>query len=226
MSCNAKRLAMASMLAGLFLTVGAGSASALSTRYFSELLTSDQAFALPSDTRVTLDTSTDHSLLQIVLDGTYEAGLGLGDGYLSGTGDSVVYVHRFTPTATVDSIQNVWLAVGVLDDQFLDRAETAEIRLDGSSWKSGQATINLFSGDVTAYFSDNDGELTVAVVSRTGDFDVTSSLFGVEYSIDSAVSARGDIVGVPEPGAAILFCAGLLLVGGGIRRGRFEVAVG
>jgi len=214
------------MLAGVLVMAGAGSAAALSTRYFSELLTSDQALALPGDTRVTLDTSADHSLLQIVLDGTYEAGLGLGDGYLSGTGDSVVYVHRFTPMSTVVSIQNVWLAVGVLDDQFLDRAETAEIRLDGSSWKSGRATINLFSGDVTAYFSDNDGELTVAVVSRLGDFDVTSSLFSIEYATDSAVSARGDIVGVPEPGAAILFCAGLLLVGRGARRSRSEVAVG
>jgi hypothetical protein len=192
----------------------AGSAAATSTRYFAELLTSQQTRILPSNVRATIDTSADSGFRDILLGGNIEAGAGLGDGYVSGTGDYIMYQHRFTPSADVASIVKATLAVGVLDDQFCDSGEKVEIRLDGDIWKTGIATINLLAGNVTAYLgTDDDGSLTVAVISRAGDFVVMKSLLVVEY-------LSPDVVAVPEPGAALLFAAGMFVVARSTRRNR------
>ena len=85
-------------------------------------------------------------------------------------------------------------------------------------WAQGQATLNVFGGAVSGYLKDN--ALTVSINSAaaeswlrgTGDFQVVSSLFVANYASEMPGAKT------PEPGAALLFGLGALLVRRRLRR--------
>jgi len=114
-------------------------------------------------------------------------------------GNRLEYMHVFDPTPDSSSVLRAWLAIQVIDDQLLDPPETVRVELDGSFWQTGQATLNLVFGEITALgLITTDGDtVDVSVSSPTGDFRVVASALRVEF------------VTVPEP-------AGTLLVGLGL----------
>ena len=208
-------------LASLTLLLFAAPAFA-GTMYFGEVLTASE-MSLASNVRATLDAAVVSSSLDILLNGDVTAGAGLGSGYLSGTGDFITYAHQFSPVAAWESVTSATLIIGALDDEWFDGREKIRIELNDDFWQSGSATFNLFHGDVTAYFSNNETELQVAVISRRGDSLVPFSAMIWEYETAAGPSTGTGDPGngarpVPEPTALALFGIGLIVVRQASRR--------
>jgi hypothetical protein len=191
----------------------AATASAGPIHYYGELLTSEAAVGLPGDVRAQLDTMLTGDPADLLLDGSVSAGDGIGSGYVS-DGGSVTYTHRFSPSAQVESVVRAALSVVTFDDSLFDAREAVAITLDDAFWAQGGATFQVFGGTVQAAVFDQDGEAVVTVRSLRGDVQVVASLFEVVYTAVDATGGGGTGVGaVPEPGAALLFCAGIGVIG-------------
>ncbi len=196
----------------------AGSASAVTTHLYGELLTSNQSWLVPGNMRARVDAAFEVDPFDIVVSGSITRGAGLGNGYLA-KGDVLRYTHSFVPSADVASIVGFCLEVGVMDDHFGDRrTEAVEIAINDAFWRGGRATARIFGGSVAELALDNNGQFEVAITATKGDLVVPFSLFKAVYRSDE--DGR-DVVVVPEPGAMALFCAGVLVVGSrGRRSGR------
>jgi len=187
---------------------------------FAELLTSDQS-VLGANYRATLEAGDfSGDAADIMLDGDVTAGAGIGDGYVAGLGEYVMFTHTFTPSAAYTAVTGAHLVVALRDDAFLDGRESASIELGGDSWKRGSASwISLFGGNVSAYFVNNEDELSVAVIGRRGDFIVDSSLLVWKFATDSGGPSAGTgAQPVPEPTGLALFCVGAVVLRRATRR--------
>jgi hypothetical protein len=178
----------------------AQAASAVS--FYAEILTNDNFPAFP-DIRASATLSVDFDPLAFDWTGM-SAGpnSGLGAGLVS-PGSSLTYTHVFDPTPDAASVLSASLVISVVDDQVLDPPETASIELDGSFWQTGQATVNLFFGDITALglITLEGDTFEVEVSSVAGDFQVLASALKVKFAE------------VPEPGTLLLAGLGAVLLG-------------
>lgn len=182
--------------AALGLALSASAASAAS--FYAEILTSSE-FPVFSDIRADVTLSVDFDPLAFDWTGM-ASGPGLGSALVSET-QPKDYTHTFDPTPDSLSVLRAWLFVSVVDDQLFDPPETASIELDGSFWQTGQATLNLIFGEITALgLITTDGDtIDVEVSSDAGDFNLLASALKVEFTP------------VPEPGTALLLGVGLAL---------------
>jgi hypothetical protein len=192
------------------------------TMYFGEVLTASE-FWPAGNVRATLDAGiVSKDPLNILFDGEITKNAGLGSGYLSGTGDSVTYTHRFTPALAWENVTSATLTIATKDDQLFSRRdgpESVEIQLNDSFWASGGAAgFQIFGGNVTALFSNNDDQLKVSVISRGGDSNVLFSAMSWKYETAGGPSAGTGAQPVPEPTALALFGIGTLIVRQASRR--------
>ena len=151
-------------------------------------------------------------------------------GYV-GAGQSISYTHNFAPaldpTIEIYSIDSVVLSIGAFDDSHCRRlsgclrdwfreGELASIELDGALWQTGQATAQVFFGDVTAYADMliTEGELEVVVRSEHGDFVVAWSHMQTSYTWKPAGGGggAGGTSPMPEPSAALVFAVGAVVM--------------
>ena len=141
-------------------------------------------------------------------------------------GESTNYTHSFGPSDTATGILSSQLSV--LTSGSSASGSFAEITLDDTFWVSRAMSFEVLGGQVDATLFQSDGELLVNVTATGSDLDLVWSMFRVNYEIDAVKLAQGDTIistdggeisqAIPEPGAATLFGAGMLIVGSAIRR--------
>jgi hypothetical protein len=178
--------------------------------FYGELKTARQ-FPILSDVTITATLDVDFNPLDLDFDADWSAG-GLGNGYVNGT--PKIYTHTFDPGTSPVDVQSAWLYVSVIDDlsPLPDLAkETAVVQIGQDVLDSGQASLNILGGNVTAYIDSAGDTLTVTVRASRGDFWLTASALKVVY--DAPARPGGASPAVPEPGAALAFGVGMLLVG-------------
>jgi hypothetical protein len=189
-----------SLLAALgVVLLGVQPARAIS--FYAEILTNDNFLIFP-DTSASATVTVDFDPLTFDWTGTTTGpNTGLGAGLVTGS-TPLQYSHLFDPTPDSAAVLQAWLVISVADEQLLDPPETASIELDGSFWQTGQATLNLFFGDITALgLITMDGDtLDIEVSSVTGDFQVLASALKVKFSE------------VPEPATLLLVALGTALL--------------
>jgi hypothetical protein len=154
--------------------------------------------------------------------------------------DGVVsYQHIFDPGPgltldDVDSVESVWLYVGVVqwtcgsaggcaEDLLFDadQVETAALDLTGVSWSAGRATVQILWGDITAEadLEANAGILNVTVTASDGALAVLGSKMVTTYTWGSTGgTGSGGVNAIPEPSAALVFAFGALIMTRGARR--------
>lgn len=195
------RLSRTSMLAAVAAALlGAQSAQAVS--FYAELLTNDRFLFLP-DTTARATVTVDLDPLGFDWSGhTTGPNTGLGTGIVA-PGAPLEYTHVFDPTPDSATVLSAWLLIAVADDQlFPDGPEIATVQIQGSLWKTGQATVNLLLGNITALgLVTLDGDtLDIRVSSSEGDFQVLASALKVTFAE------------VPEPATLMLVALGAALL--------------
>ena len=195
------RLSRTSVLAAVAAALlGAQSAQAVS--FYAEILTNDGFVFLP-DTTARGTVTVDFDPFGFDWNGqTSGPNSGLGAGLVT-PGAPLEYTHVFDPTPDSASVLSAWLLIVVADDQlFPDGPEVASVQLQGSLWQTGQATLNLLLGNITALgLVTLDGDtLDVRISSSAGDFQVLASALKVKFSE------------VPEPGTLMLVALGAALL--------------
>ena len=154
----------------------------------------------------------------------------LNDGYVTES-TPLVFTHVFHPSDDVASIESVWIAVVVTDDlrcssfsgcasDLIWQPETAVVSLDDVDWRDGQATFNIFWGEITAEANLQavDDFLVVAVKSSGGDFVVNRSTMLVNYTVEGGGGSSTPSNAMPEPSAALVFVVGGVTLSRGLRR--------
>ena len=141
----------------------AGAASATPT-HFAEMLTAANPWDIFSDQRITAEADLRIGLFELAVTGSHESGAGLGPSHVSNN-RPLTYTHRFTPSDASATVVRASLAVMLIDDRFCDGPEWAEIGIDGNFWNSGEATLDLLRGNVTAYLTRANDSFDVVVSS-------------------------------------------------------------
>lgn len=214
--------AMAVISVGLLLT----SVASASMHYFAEMLTSDLMAAAPNY-QITLNVDLDdYGNFSEIVSNVATPGAGLGSSTVS-EGGSFSYIHTFgaadTATGIIDSQLNVLTAGSDSAGAY------SEITLDDNFWVNQAMSFEVLGGQVNASLFTSDGEVLVNVSAHGSDLDLVWSSFHVNYEVDPLRLAQGQTVissggggdisaAIPEPGAATLFGAGILIVGTAIRR--------
>jgi len=168
--------------------------------FYAEILTSSE-FPVFSDITASATLTVDFSPLDFDWTGMTSSP-GLGSQVIT-TAAPLAYTHTFDPTPDSAAVLRAWLLITVADDQlFPDGPEVASVELQGSLFKTGQATLNLFLGDITALglVTIEGDTLDVKVSSSLGDFQVLASALKVEFSA------------VPEPATLLMVGAGAALL--------------
>lgn len=210
----------ASLVAALLL---ASSTANASMHYYRQMLTSDLmsgAADYSLELRADLDQAGN---LAAVVSNTMTAGAGLGTGSVL-DGSALSYVHSF---GAVDAAARI--ASGHLSVLTASTSESGssyvEITLDDSFWLDRSISFSVLGGQIDAVLFEGDGELLVSITAHGSAMDLMWSMFRVNYEMndDPIVEASGSMAGeistaIPEPGAATLFAAGMLVVGTAIRR--------
>jgi len=222
---NIARLRLTHLFAAAVLVLFAAPAFA-GTMLFAEVLTSQESMFLPQNVRATLEAGyIDGDPNDIMIQGSVTPGAGIGSGLLSSPGDYVLYTHRFTPSTAYTAVTSAHLFVGVRDDawstrdfgDWMDHSESVDIALNGDMWQGGSAWLSLFNGEVTALFSNQEDELTVAVIAREDSTIVDFS--GVIWTYETDDNVRpGGAQAVPEPTGLALFCVGAVVLRRATRR--------
>ena len=214
--------------AGLFL---ASTASA-SMHYFAELLTSDLMTSAPNYQMIVESDLDNYGYVTEVINQTSTADAGLGDASIS-AGGSMSYTHSFGPADRATGILGAQLSVMTSGSSSADAF--TEITLNDSFWLNQAMSFQVLGGQIDASILTSDGNLLVNVTATGSDLDLTWSLLRVNYEVDATRLAEGQTViatgagsggdisaAIPEPGAATLFGAGILIVGSAIRRRSHE----
>ena len=160
------------------------------------------------------------------------ADAGLGDASIS-SGGSMSYTHSFGPADRATGILGAQLSVMTSGSSNADAF--TEITLNDSFWMNQAMSFQVLGGQIDASILNADGNLLVNVSATGSDLELTWSLFRVNYEVDADELAAGRTViatgaggggdisaAIPEPGAATLFGAGILIVGSAIRRRSHE----
>jgi len=137
-------------------------------------------------------------------------GAGLGSGFVT-SGSPLAITHTFSPDGfSVDAVQHASVVVGVLDDFDLGY-ESAELAIGPDVLDGGNAFANLFGGNVTALITAAGDSVTLSVRATQGDFKVRVSALVVAF--DGTAIGTKPAPAIPEPTAALVFAAGLFIVG-------------
>lgn len=133
-------------------------------------------------------------------------GAGLGGGKVA-VGSPITLTHTFAPGTSVGSIEKAALVVSVLDDVDLGY-ETVEISVEQDLIDAGKGRflVGLFGGSVAALITNSGDSIGVTIASLAGDFQVAFSALAVQYASDTTPTPA-----IPEPTAALVFAAGLVL---------------
>ena len=136
------------------------------------------------------------------------------------------YTHSFGPADRATGI--VASQLSVLTGGSSASGAYTSITLDDDFWLNQSMSFQVLGGEVEASLFTSDGQLLVNVSAHGSDIDLMWSMFRVNYEVDAARLAEGLTViragdggisaAIPEPGAATLFGAGILIVGSAIRR--------
>ncbi len=186
---------------------GGFAASASAATIWADAFTSRQ-FQLASDKHFTVELTTDRDASTFGIGdfiGGSSSSPGLGDGRVE-NGTTVSWQHLLPSDSTVNS---AWLLVGTRDD-FDFSSETLAVSLDGTLAASGNP--KLFKFDVTSLLGD--GQLDGLVRAAKGDGIVLFSALVVDLNRGGGGSGSP----TPEPGGAVLFAVGALLVALPLRR--------
>lgn len=152
------------------------------------------------------------SLAALIAGGDLDVDGGAGLGAASvGSNGSIVATHSFSPSVPVASIQDACLVVSVIDDFDLQREEVrisiGDDVLDGGS---SRFLAGFFGGSVVGWIDGAGDEIAVTIASiGAGDFRVAFSALSVKF--DSGLVSPGGGPAIPEPSAALVFAAGLLV---------------
>lgn len=216
------------LAAGLLLSSSTAFAASI---WVGDLLTSDE-FPLLSDRHATASLTADFSTFTITPDWTLDGpGTGLGDGKIP---PSKTYTHSFSAPAGT-TIEKAWLFVSFSDDGFDFQSETGVVDVSGllgstHGWVPGylppSPLVEIVGGDVTASLvASGSGGLQVTVSSAQADQDlyVHASLLKVQLGTGGGGGTPG--TAVPEPGAMLVFAAGLVVTAASLRGSRGGEAV-
>ncbi|MFP6639573.1 MAG: hypothetical protein VCC04_04955 [Myxococcota bacterium] len=202
-----------------------GSSASASMHLFRQMLTSD-LMSGPANYSLELRADTDDAgNIAALVSNTATAGAGLGAGTVDAEG-SLSYSHSFGGADAATRIVSAYLSVLTVG-RGQDGSSYSEITLDDNFWVNRAMRFHVLGGQVDAELFDNDGDLVVNVTAHGGEMELMWSMFRVNYEIDSdrfiedggsTGDGGGISAAIPEPGAATLFAAGLLVVGSAIRR--------
>ena len=214
--------AMAVISVGLLLT----SVASASMHYFSEMLTSDYMTSAPDYQMILNADLDDDGNLSRLVGSSMTASAGLGSASIA-SGGSMSYTHSFGPADRATGIIGSQLSVLTGGSSAADAFTS--ITLDDDFWLNRSMSFQVLGGQVDASLFTSDGQLLVNVSAQGSDLDLVWSMFRVTYEVDATRLAEGQTVissggggdisaAIPEPGAATLFGAGILIVGTAIRR--------
>ena len=205
-------------LAALFSAALLLSSSASATmHYFGEMLTSDLMTSAPNYQMEINADLNEAGQLTSINSNTMTAGLGLGNASMN-DGGTFSYTHSFGASDQATSIVNAQLSVLTSGNSASNGF--AEINLGDSFWLERAMSFSVLGGQVDASLFEDNGELLVNVTASGDQLDLVWSMFQVNYEIDAsrAPIGGGPSAAIPEPGAATLFGAGMLIVGTAVRR--------
>jgi len=135
-------------------------------------------------------------------------GAGLGSAYVA-SGGSKSATHVFAPDVPVASVVSACLVVSVVDDVDLSLEEVSvAIGADVLDGGSSSFLVGFFGGSVEGWIDGAGDSIGVTIASVRGDFKVAFSALKVEF--EGGTPPRGGPA-IPEPSAALVFAAGLLL---------------
>lgn len=185
--------------------LAAGPASALSY-WYADVKTS----SLLGDVHGTVTLpSNPGSISELIAGSDLELlGGGLGSAYV-GTTSPKSTTHTFAPDVPVAAVVSASLVVSVVDDLDLSGEEVSiSIGADVLDGGSSSFLVGFFGGSVAGWIDGAGDSVAVTIAAVRGDFKVAFSALKVEF--EGGTPPRGGPA-IPEPSAALVFAAGLLL---------------
>ena len=189
-------------------------ANARTNYYYAEMLSSD-FMGSAQDTRFeVLAQMTKHGNLDSMLINSQTKGEGLGDAFIL-SGESFSYDHTFTAIDMATHITSASVSVLTYSGQE-NAASFIEIALDDNFWLEQSTSFRIAGGHIDAGLFEDDGAFMVSISAHGDNVKLLSSMFEVRFQ--SHGRSGGVSAAIPEPGAGMLFAAGVLIVGTSIRR--------
>jgi hypothetical protein len=135
-------------------------------------------------------------------------GAGLGSPTV-GVGSPKTATHTFAPSVSVGSVLDAFVVVSVIDD-FDHHFEEVSIAIGSDVLDGGSSFFlaGLFGGNVEGWIQGAGDSIDVTISAVRGDFKVAFSALKVKF--EGGAPPNGGPA-IPEPSAALVFAAGLLL---------------